>query len=220
MVEALIFDMDGVLLDSEPFWRAALIEELADLGSTLTEQEAADTMGIRIDQVLEIRQKTHGWSGKTIPEAVDSILDKVIEQVQTSAVLLPGVEKVLDMAQKHALKIGLATSSPERLIHAVLHALDLQSSFEVTRSAETLRYGKPHPEIYLITAEALGVPPENCLAIEDSLNGVISAKAARMTCIAVPERISTDLPGFVLADLKLSTLAELKQPDFRRLISA
>lgn len=220
MVEGLIFDMDGVLLDSEPFWRAALISELADLGTTLTEQEAADTMGIRIDQVLELRQETHGWTGKSIPDAVDSILDRVIGEVQNSAVLLPGVEEVLIMAREHSLKIGLATSSPARLIEAVLSALNLKEWFEVTRSAESLRYGKPHPEIYLITAEALGIAPEKCIAIEDSLNGVISAKAARMKCVAVPEKISTDLPGFAVADLKLSTLAELNEPVFRQLISA
>lgn len=220
MVEGLIFDMDGVLLDSEPFWRAALIQELADLGTTLTEQEAAETMGIRIDQVLEIRQKTHGWTGKSIPDAVDSILNRVIGEVQKSAVLLPGVKEVLHMARTHSLSIGLATSSPARLIEAVLGALNLKEWFEVTRSAESLRYGKPHPEIYLITAEALGIAPEKCLAIEDSLNGVISAKAARMKCVAVPEKISTDLPGFAVADLKLSTLTELQEQVFRQLISA
>lgn len=220
MIEALIFDMDGVLLDSEPFWRSSLRAELAALGTTLTEQEAADTMGIRIDKVLEYRQKTHGWEGKSIPEAVDSILDRVIQEVHQSAVLLPGVWEVVSKARQSDLKIGLATSSPSRMITAVVEALGLGDVFEVMCSAEGEAYGKPHPAIYLTAAQQLGVDPQHCLAIEDSFNGLLSAKAAQMKCIVVPEEIAADQPGFVIADLRLSSLVELDQSSWDQLISA
>lgn len=218
MIKALIFDMDGVLLDSEPFWRKSLREELAELGTQLSEQEAADTMGIRIDKVLEYRQETHGWSGKSIAEAVDSILERVVGEVRESAVLLPGVWEVIDKARESGLRIGLATSSPSRLIEAVIDALGLKEVFEVMCSAEKEEYGKPHPAIYLTTAKKLGVVPQDCLAIEDSFNGLLSAKSAQMKCIVVPEAIAAHQPGFVIADLRLQSLLELDQLTWNTLL--
>ncbi len=218
MIKALIFDMDGVLLDSEPFWRTSLRAELASLGTQLSEQEAADTMGIRIDKVLEYRQETHGWSGKPIAEAVDSILDRVIKEVKESAVLLPGVWEVIEKARKSGLKIGLATSSPSRLITAVIEALGLGEVFEVLCSAEMEEYGKPHPAIYITTAKKLGVAPQECLAIEDSFNGLLSAKAAQMKCIVVPEEIAANEPGFVIADLRLNSLLDLEEERWETLL--
>lgn len=218
MIKALIFDMDGVLLDSEPFWRAALRAELAALGTQLTEQEAADTMGIRIDKVLEYRQETHGWTGKSISEAVESILDRVIREVHNSAVLLPGVWEVIEKARESRLKIGLATSSPSRLISAVVDALGLGGVFEVMCSAETEAYGKPHPAIYLTTARKLGVAAQDCLAIEDSFNGLLSAKSAQMKCIVVPEAIAAGHAGLVIADLRLPSLADLNDDLWQNLI--
>ncbi len=219
MKRAVIFDMDGVLLDSEPFWRLALREELASLGVQLTEAEAAETMGIRIDQVLEYRMQTHGWTGKTVPEVQESILSGVIARVRAEGAALPGVYRTLQMAREASFRIGLATSSPTRLIEAVLEALNLSAAFEVTCSAEFERYGKPHPAIYLRAAEALGVAPQACLAIEDSVNGVLAAKAAQMTCLAVPEHFAADDPRFAIADLKLNSLLELDEAAWTLLTS-
>lgn len=211
MKRALIFDMDGVLLDSEPFWRLALREELLSLGVQLTEAEAAETMGIRIDQVLEYRMKTHGWRGKSIPEVQESILSGVIERVRTEGAALPGVYETLNKAHQAGFQVGLATSSPTRLIEAVLEALKLTDAFEVACSAEFERYGKPHPAIYLRAAEELGVAPQACLAIEDSVNGVLAAKSAQMICLAVPEHLAADDPRFAIADLKLPGLGHLDE---------
>ncbi|MDP5169224.1 MAG: hexitol phosphatase HxpB [Bacteroidia bacterium] len=217
MINALIFDMDGVLLDSEPFWRKALREELASLGVTLSEAEAAETMGIRIDQVLEYRMKTHGWTGKTVPQVTESILSRVIAEVEQRAVVLPGVWDCINKANRDGLKIGLATSSPSRLIDAVVKTLKMEDVFEVKKSAEFEQYGKPHPAIYLRTAEALGIAAPQCLAIEDSFNGLLSAKSAQMKCIAVPEDISAHDPRFVIADAKLDSLLDLDEALWFRL---
>lgn len=211
MIQALIFDMDGVLLDSEPFWRKALRDVLASLGVNLSKEEATETTGIRIDQVLEYRMKTHGWTGKSVAEVQEAILDLVIEEVGQHGVLLPGVTEVIDKARRDRLRIALATSSPSRLITAVVHALGLDGVFEVAKSAENEAYGKPHPAIYLRTAEALSVTPRLCLAIEDSFNGLLAAKSAQMRCLAVPEKIAADDPRFVIADAKLNSLTELTE---------
>jgi mannitol-1-/sugar-/sorbitol-6-/2-deoxyglucose-6-phosphatase len=121
----------------------------------------------------------------------------------------PGVDEVLALARSAGLRLGLASSSPYRVIHAVLDALGLASAFEVIHSAEEEARGKPDPAVYLTTARKLGIEPERCIAVEDSPNGLLSAKAAGMKCIVVPEpALRADL-RFDLADARVAELGEI-----------
>ena len=198
---AILFDMDGVLLDSEPFWRVAQIEVFKTVGKIFTEEDCTETMGIRIDEVVAYR----------VPEAnqrqvVDDIMDRMVRLVTDEGVLLPGVKETLQRLKEMNVPCGLATSSSYRLLHATLKSLGLESAFRIVHSAEDEKYGKPHPSVYLTAAEKLGFAPQDCLAIEDSVNGVISAKAAQISVIAVPEKAVYDDRRFALADVKLSSL--------------
>ena len=212
MIETVIFDMDGVLVDSEPFWRRAKVNAVARFGGTITEQLAYQSTGLRIDEIANHWIRYCELDPACSQDLADAILDEVIGQIKTKAQLLPGVKASLESLAKTDLKIGLASSSPLRLIEAVLDTFDIGKYFSVYVSAEHLTYGKPHPQVYLDAAEKLKTAPHHCLAIEDSVNGLIAAKAARMTAICVPEPGQEDNPRFGIADIKLASLEEFNSP--------
>ncbi len=205
-MRAAIFDMDGLLIDSEPLWRKAEVEVFGTVGLSLTEAECEATTGLRIDEVVAFRHAQRPWDDPPEPAIVARIVDRVIELVSARGMPLPGVEHAIARCRADGLRLALASSSPRRLIDATLARLGLANTFEVIASAEDDRLGKPHPAVFLRCAEMLGVPPTACLVLEDSLNGVIAAKAARMTCVAVPEKPD---PRFAIADRVLGSLLEL-----------
>ena len=115
------------------------------------------------------------------------------------------------------MPLAIASSSPCRLLEAAVQRFHWEGVFQVINSAQQEAYGKPHPAVYLTTAEMLQVHPENCLAFEDSLPGLISAKAARMMCVAVPEEHNQHDPRFSLADVVLTSLLEFNPAVWQRL---
>jgi sugar-phosphatase len=122
---------------------------------------------------------------------------------------MPGVYEVLEECRLAGYKMAIASSSAMRLIEAVVNKLNIRNYFNVTWSAEYEPYGKPHPGIFLSTAKLLGVMPEQCVVLEDAINGVLAAKAAKMPCIAVPEEATYDDPRFAIADKKIKSLIQL-----------
>lgn len=205
-IRAVIFDMDGLLIDTEPLWREAEISVLASVGVQITEQQALDTMGVRISQIVDLYYARHPWSGPSRAEVARRVEDYVIQHVSRSGEPKPGACEALAVAFDAHLPIAIASSSSERLIRAVVQRLNIGDYIEVICSAEVEEEGKPHPAVYLSTARRLGVPPESCLALEDSPNGVLSAKAAGMYCIAVPDPHMADDPRMCRADLRLDSL--------------
>jgi mannitol-1-/sugar-/sorbitol-6-/2-deoxyglucose-6-phosphatase len=183
---AVIFDMDGVLIDSEPLWRAAEIEVFGALGVPLTETMCLETMGLRLDEVVDHWYRRHPWPDLEVGAVSSAVIARIAALIQAGGEPLPGVAAAVDACRASGFRTALASSSPLALIQAVVQRFGLEGSFEVVRTADDERHGKPHPAIYLSTAERLGVPPAACVAIEDSVNGIVAAKAARMACIAVP----------------------------------
>jgi mannitol-1-/sugar-/sorbitol-6-/2-deoxyglucose-6-phosphatase len=211
MIDAVIFDMDGVLVDSEPLWRQVEIEVFGSVGVVLTEEQCLETIGLRLDEVVR------HWLGHA-PEADILAIEhrihaRILEVVAERGVAMPGALEAVEFVRSRGVRMALASSSPLRLIEVTLRRLGLSSAFEVVHSAERESLGKPHPAVYLTTAARLGVRPQRCLAIEDSLRGLVSAKAASMRCIAVP---TAPHPGFALADLVLGSLTELGEPAWTR----
>ena len=207
MIEAVIFDMDGVLIDSEPFWREAEIEAFARVGLRLTHEMCRATMGLRIDEAVAYWHARHsGWVDHTVAEVQELIVSGVIERVLEKGQARQGVRHALEFCRRRKLKVALASSSAYRVIRAIVERLQLADAFDLIYSAEEEEYGKPHPGVYLTTARRLGVVPTRCLAIEDSLNGVLAAKAARMKCVAIPEAEARHDPRFAIADTVLDSL--------------
>jgi sugar-phosphatase len=122
-----------------------------------------------------------------------------------------GVISLLDMLDRLSFKIGLATSSPTRMVTALLEHFGIAHRFQSIISADVVKYGKPHPAVFLHCAESLGSSPHHCLVLEDSVNGAIAGKAARMKVIAVPDELHFDDPRFTIADRKLRSLEELDE---------
>lgn len=201
--------MDGVLIDSEPFWQEAERDAFGIVGVDLTAADMKLTVGRRIDEVTEFWMARKPWTGPSTQEVAADIIERVIDLVRRRGQPLPGVRDALEQIRRRRLPLALASSSSRRLIDEVLTKLDL-GSFDVIASAENELYGKPHPAVFLTAAVALDVAPQDCLVIEDSLAGVVAAKAARMRCLAVPDHSLRDDPRFVLADAKVDSLAELE----------
>jgi len=206
---ALIFDMDGVLIDSEPLWHEAEIATAGEAGLELTPEDCLRTTGLRVDEVVAYWYKRHPCLAPSQEIVVASILDRLVDLVPCRGTPKPGVDEVLALARSRGLRLGLASSSPYRVIYAVLEALGLHPIFEVIHSAEEEARGKPDPAVYLTTARKLGIEPERCIAVEDSPNGLLSAKAAGMKCIVVPEFALRADPRFVLADARIAELGEI-----------
>lgn len=206
--DAVIFDMDGVLIDSEPLWKIAMEEVFHSIGSELTKQDFQKTVGLRLDEVIIFWHLHEGWKNVTPKEIEQQIILKMVELIRANAAPLQGVLETLAFLKERNIKIGLATSSYEVLIQTVLRELNITSFFEVTHSAEHEEYGKPHPAVYLTVAEQLRVSPARCLVIEDSLNGIISGKAAKMKVVCIPEKTHFPEPKLILADYHFDTMSD------------
>ena len=205
--DAVLFDMDGVLVDSEPLWKIAMEEVFNGLGSKLSKTDFQKTVGMRIDQVIAFWKNIEGWKDQ-IQDIEFQIIDRMIQLINENGQPLPGVEDTVVHLNK-IKTVGLASSSPKKLIDSVLLKTQLHSYFHGVFSAETEPFGKPHPAVYLTAASTLGVQPNRCLVIEDSLNGIISAKAANMTVICIPEKTHIKNPKLILADFHFDSMREL-----------
>ena len=198
--------MDGLLIDSEPLWVRAEMEVFEAHGLVLAEADCALTKGLRIDDVV---RHWHAVRAFASPCAVETdLVDRVVELVLGEGSALPGVAHAIATARALG-PIALASSSPMRIIEAALTRLDLGGVFDVVQSAETEPFGKPHPGIFIRTAQRLALPATSCTVLEDSMAGVIAAKAARMRCVAVPFDHPVHDPRFGLADVVLGSLTEV-----------
>src|SRR4051812_49273462 len=201
--------MDGLLVDSEPLWVRAEIEIFGEVGVVLGEEDCAKTKGLRVDDVIAFWHARHPWDARPLADVEARLVARVAELVRAEGRALPGVTSAIDAAGADGRRLALASSSPGLIIQATLERLGLANTFEVVQSAETEPLGKPHPGIFLRTAERLGVSPLECVVLEDSLTGIIAAKAARMACIAVPCDHPKHDARFVLADAIVGSLTEM-----------
>lgn len=187
MIEAVIFDMDGLLIDSEPFWRRAEIAVFKTVGIDLSEEDCRETMGYRLNEVVDLWYSREPWTVKSKIQIEDQILAHVQNLIETEGISLNGVMETIALCQELNLKMAIASSSAMPLIKATVKRLGLENRFDVLHSAEHEEFGKPHPAVFIHTAKKLGVRNENCLVFEDSFHGMVAGLAAKMKVIAVPE---------------------------------
>ncbi|HET9157708.1 MAG TPA: hexitol phosphatase HxpB [Myxococcaceae bacterium] len=215
-LRAVIYDLDGLLIDSEPCWEQAEMEVLRAVGVPLTPERCHETTGLRLDEAVAYWAARHPWTAVSHEEVVRRILERVLTLLAQRAPLKRGVRESLAVVHRAGLRAALASSSPLQLIEGALERVGLRSEFEQVVSAEGERFGKPHPGVYLTTAGRLGVAATSCVALEDSVNGVLAATSAGMRCIAIPERWPVTDPRFSRADAVIHSLLEIDEDLLRR----
>lgn len=205
----IIFDMDGLLIDSEPLWEEAGKLVLERYGVHLSEDDYASSVGLRTQEWIELWFETFKIDAP-VEEGIQYVIEIATQLILEKGELMPGVERVLKMLKEAGYTLGLASSSPMSLIEAATKRFNIDQYFEQKSSAEFLSFGKPHPQVYIECAQALGYLPYHCIAFEDSFNGMIAAKAARMKCIVIPAAILQEETRWQAADARLKSLEEFE----------
>src|ERR1700722_5692689 len=164
---ASIFDMDGLLIDSEILWHEAEIDILGDLGVPLSRDGCRSTKGVFVDEVTEYWFAQYPWDGPVPAAVAVSIVDRVIALLVSKGELKPGAEHAIGLCAERGLPLAVASSSQYRLIDLALDHFGLRRHFAVIQSAEDEAWGKPHPAVFLTAAAKLDVPPRRCLVWED-----------------------------------------------------
>lgn len=203
--------MDGLLIDSEPLWQEAAANIFFRYNITLTPQLYHTTTGLRTKEFTEHWFRHFKIAETQVPEAAERIVEEVIRLINSKGRPMPGVEHIISFFAGRGFKIGLATSSGRPVIESVLNILGIKDKLGAVVSAESLLHGKPHPEVYLNCAAELGALPYQCICFEDSFNGMIAVKAARMRCVVVPSAAEANLPVWHAADLKISSLQNFNE---------
>lgn len=215
-IEAVVFDLDGVIVDSEHLWDEVR-EQLAHArGGRWNDRAQADMMGMSAPEWSRYMHDVVGLEES--PQEIDElVVEAMLERYATELPLIDGaVDAVRRLAG--AFRLGLASSSNRRVIDAVLAAASLTALFEVTVSSEEVGRGKPAPDVFLEAARRLALPPDLCAAVEDSANGIRAAHAAGMRVITIPNRrYPPPQEALALADIELRSIADL---DPRSLASA
>jgi sugar-phosphatase len=217
MINTILFDMDGLLLDTEPLWGQSMLRIAAQHGIPITPGRFKETTGLRIYEVCDHWALHFPWEGKSAHEVAEEILDDIIALSKEQGRVMPGVAELLALLEKGRYKIGLASSSPLRMIEALTEHFGIRDKFHCITSADAVALGKPHPAVFLACAESMGAKHYECVVLEDSVNGVIAGKAARMKVIAVPDALHFDDPRFSIADMKLASLEYLDEALLRQL---
>jgi mannitol-1-/sugar-/sorbitol-6-/2-deoxyglucose-6-phosphatase len=219
-IDAVIFDMDGLLVDSEPLWHIAEIDILGRLGVPIEASGCRQTKGMFVREVTEYWHERYPWEAPSPDAVAVAIVDRVMQLVVEVGALKPGASAAVEWCGRRGVPLAVASSSEYRLIDLVLTHFDLSGAFALVHSAEDEPAGKPHPAVFLTAAHKLGVDPTRCVVFEDSPAGVIAAKAARMSVVAVPELEERSKPAFAIADAVLDSLDQVDEALWDRLAAA
>jgi mannitol-1-/sugar-/sorbitol-6-/2-deoxyglucose-6-phosphatase len=205
-LNTVIFDMDGLLIDSEPIWNEAADEIFKQYGLRISTEQYATTTGMRIKEFVLYWFRLNSIPAENAAAAEEKIIQLVIEKVKAKGKPMPGLEHIFNFFISRKYKIGLASSSPMSLIDVVIDKLGVRNYINAVCSGADLPLGKPHPQVYLDCAAALNSQAHECICFEDSFNGLIAAKAAGMKCVVIPAKHDSSKAKFSAADLKISSL--------------
>jgi HAD superfamily hydrolase (TIGR01509 family) len=207
-IEAVILDMDGILIDSERHWQINERDLFAELGIELTDELLVQTRGLRTEEMMahwSARFPLDGTDTGTLMELYDR---RMVETMKREVPLMEGARELIGMFREMELPVALATCSSHDHIDAVMDKHQLRGLFDQLVSAASDMPGKPHPEVFLRTAANLKVDPTRCLVFEDSFFGMIAAKAARMKVVVMPDKSEFDQDRFGAADMKIRSLKD------------
>ena len=202
---AVVFDMDGLLLDTEVLWHHAETELFARRGADFTWDDKLAVIGTNYDFTGSYFADRLGLPAEAGPGLVDEMVGLMHEHLREQVAGRPGAVELVERLRGRT-RLGLASNSPRALVDTALATAGITDAFDTIVTSDDVDHGKPAPDLYLLACERLGVPPDEALALEDSSSGVAAAKAAGLTCIAVPQFAGTDVSA---ADRVIDSLEEL-----------
>ncbi|MDD7543983.1 hexitol phosphatase HxpB [Actinobacillus porcinus] len=209
MIKAVIFDMDGTLIDSQPIWYQVSTDFFQQNGFLVTMDDMIKLTGSPVAKLVDYVLQTHGQKDKERAQLITGLMDYAVSEILAAKPLMPNVKEVLAQLKQQGIKMAVASASPRNMLQGIVDSCGIAEYFDYLASAEELDYNKPHPAVYLHAAQQLGVNPTECLAVEDSVLGMISGKAATMKTVVIPAQAEWDDPRWTLADFKLTNIAEL-----------
>jgi HAD superfamily hydrolase (TIGR01509 family) len=208
MINAVIFDLDGVIIDSEPLWKEAEKKIFKTVGIDLTNEMCRQTTGLDCIDTVNYWYEYQPWKGRKAGDVRDDIYEELLRLIEQKGELKEDVERIIDLFKDRKIPMAVASSSPLEIINMVLQTFRLGRRFAVVHSSELERSGKPHPAVYLSTARMLKKEPLECLAFEDSYYGALSAHNAGMKVVAIPDNDEYEDSKFDFADLKIRSFKE------------
>jgi HAD superfamily hydrolase (TIGR01509 family) len=216
MINAVIFDLDGLLIDSEPYWDRARQQMAADYGQTWTETDQRSMMGVSTTTWANYMNERLGL-GLPQAQVIERIVGKMMALYHEHIPYLPGAVAAVHLAAKD-YPTALASGSERSLIETVVQDSALRSQFQVVVCTDELPHGKPAPDVYLEAARRLNVAPRLCVCVEDSSNGILAGKAAGMKVIAVPDaRFNPNMDVVRQAEVVLGSLEEFSMELLKRI---
>ena len=209
MIQAIIFDMDGLMIDSEPLQKEAWQATLRLFGHEMDEALFARLVGQRISEDAVLLREHF-----CLPVMAEALArqrnDLFLASLPGRVKAMPGLRELIAEIGRRGLRCALATSGERRYVDAVMRELKLDGVFDAIAAAEDVARGKPSPDVYLLAAERLGLPPARCLVLEDAPKGVLAAKSAGMKCVAVPNDMTRSL-DLSAADASLPSLVAVRE---------
>ncbi len=208
--EAVIFDMDGIIIDSEPLWEQTEKILLRSKGKNYIDSYRGKILGLNQRDSARVL-KDFFKLDDSVEDIINQRLEILLDLFNSHLNLKEGISPLLSILKEKEIPTALASSSPLKIIDYVLKRFDLSKYFDTVISGECVKKGKPHPEIYTQASKLLKKEPNKCIAIEDSINGVKSAKRAGMYCIAIPDERITLKEDFYSADEILQSTSKLME---------
>ncbi|GFZ92444.1 phosphatase [Paenibacillus marchantiophytorum] len=211
-MKAFIFDMDGVIIDSEPMHFDIDVKTMNFFGVTISPQELEEFVGMTNPEMWKILKQKFNLSN-SVSDIIEYQLSSKIEWIRTTEISpIIGIFELILELKKHNLVLGIASSSPIKFINEVLIKFKIRDYFDCIVSGEEVAKGKPEPDVYLEAARLLGVDPSDCVVLEDSRNGIQSAKSAGMTCIGFINKNSGN-QDLSRADIIVNSIKDIKVTD-------
>jgi HAD superfamily hydrolase (TIGR01509 family) len=201
---AVVFDMDGLLLETEVAWQRAEEDLFRRYGDAFSMEDKLAVIGTSAEHTADYFARRLGKPPEAGSALFDELVDAMHEQLRRQVEGRPGAVELIERLRGRT-RLGLASNSPRRLVDAALATARLADAFDAIATSDEAAF-KPAPDIYLLVCERLGVPPSDALALEDSASGIVAAKAAGLTCIAVPQFAEIDVSA---ADRVIDSLEDL-----------
>jgi mannitol-1-/sugar-/sorbitol-6-/2-deoxyglucose-6-phosphatase len=206
---AVIFDMDGLLVETEPIWEVAQTELLAARGKILEPEVRNHCIGMRMADIMAHFQRVYQLAD-SVPFLAEELTQRMVDHLRREVTGKEGAEELLTFLHENAIPCAIASSSPHPLIDAVVDHLNWHDRFVVRCSGNDVPHGKPAPDVYLLTAQKMGFDPHDCLALEDSPTGARAAVAAGMLCYVVPNPEANQRAFDTLTPHRFSSLSVVK----------